>query len=212
MAAVVSFADRRKTTNSSAVDGGGIPSLESVSPEYAALRARRSELQAERNNVRTKLDELAVASAKRAVANGQPSNDRVAALAGLPTPPPQDDSAELYNNLADLDEALEIIDRKLVDARMVASTIIRERIAPRYGEIIGEIVDRLLVLRDVQMEYDALTDALNAADVAWSALGPMPLFRMLGVPRDREGVVAAYVREAAERGYFPKSRVPEDLR
>lgn len=196
-----------------------VPTLASVSPEYAALAAKKAELHDRRERLRA--DWIALGREERerssgggsSAASGRPSSNRVAALAGLaPPPPPAVRSSELYDQITDLGEAIALLDDKLNDARNLASVIVRERVTPRYRRIVGKLADRLLELREAQRQYEEFADALNAEGVAWAALRPMPLVRMLGDPRDKTSPIALFVLEASEYDLIPRSALPEDLR
>ena len=207
-------AEAAKTAPVRAIKFGGLPTLSDVSPEYAALVARRDELQAEQHGHRTELAEIS-----RAISAAAPATDRAARAArvidgdqaSLSVADLQQRRGGHQRRLADLDAALEVLDDRIREARMTASAIIRDRVEPQHRALVRTICDRLLALHDASRAYHEFVTELNDGQVAWSALRPMfPAF--LGDPRSAQGVVAIYLAEAANYGFIPAASIPAKLR
>jgi septal ring factor EnvC (AmiA/AmiB activator) len=203
-----------KTAPVRALKFGGLPTLSEVSPEYAALVARRDELQTEQAGLRTELGDIS-----RAIAAAAPATDRAARAArvidgdqaSLSLADLQERRAAHQRRLADLDEGLEVLDGRVREARMTASAMIRDRIEPQHRALVRTICDRLLALHEASRAYHKFATELNDGTVAWSDLRPMfPAF--LGDPGSAQSSVAIFLAEAANYGFIPAALIPAKLR
>lgn len=191
-----------------------IPALESI-PEYAALIAKRTEIERTRVGVQGEVDKLLRAISETTtpmavVKRGQ----RVAELLGDPAPADVPDNSKippLNQRLADLRIARVEIDRRISEARLAASRKICEAIKPEYGEVVRRLCMALLAVHEAHLDYRQFAGELNDADLAWSGyLTPMHP-QMLGDPRDPQSRLGIYLRDAVEHGLLDDSEVPDEL-
>lgn len=155
-----------------------VPSLESSSPEYAGLIAKRQELEqghrdlvAERSRLRKEI-EAAEGS------GGQRLSPGVAALLG-----DKEDSVtalslrlcEVFADIKDNEAATEILRRRLGDARDRASKIIRDGVRQEYASRVAAVTKAAAALHEARMNYLDLRWQFEAEDVSWTALGPLSI-------------------------------------
>lgn len=187
----------RKTT---AAEPFRVPSLAEASPEYATLLQKQADLlsrQSELNTERRAFEKQIAAMPS----DGQRVSSRVAELLGDPTdssPMLRKRSAEIRGELSALEEALEVIRRRLTDAKGPASSAICQTVRPEYGRRVAAVAKALEALALARADYDDLKNQFEAEDVAWSSLIPLSL-GFLGDPRD--GQIPRFMREVKEAGY-----------
>jgi len=105
---------------------------------------------------------------------------------------------ELRKHAADIEAAVEILQRHLADRRGQASAAVRAAVKDEYRRRVAAVAEALLQANVAHLELVEIIDQLERGDVAWTALGPMqPNF--LGDARD--GHVHRYLKEARELGY-----------
>jgi len=183
-----------------ATDAFVVPSLAEASPEYAALLQKQAELQARQSTLRDQRREVEREIAAQPVATMRVSA-RVAELLGdeLDSAPNlQRRLAEVRSAEHDVEEAIEIVRRRLADARGLASVAVCTAVRPEYARRVKAMVAAVTALQAAREDYDALVDELVVNDVQWTSLVPMhPTF--CGDRQD--GHLTRYLRDAKEAGY-----------
>jgi hypothetical protein len=176
-----------------------VPSLES-SPEYAALVAKRSALLERQSALREERREVET-QIKALPAPTHRTSQRVAEILG---DDPETDTllhkrlAEIRSAERDLEDALEIIRRRLAEARGPASVAVCAAVRPEYTRRVKAMVAAVTALRVAREDYESLLDDFIANDIAWTHLVPMqPTF--CGDRHD--GHLDRYLRAAKEAGY-----------
>ncbi|MGO7331748.1 hypothetical protein [Rhizobium leguminosarum] len=193
-----------------------IPTLDQVSAEYAELKQRYDAI----NRQLLEIFQRACAVAESIRQGGsdtqtvRPNALRVATILGEDPPTtPSSRTADMLRDLdaqeRDLKDALHLLTSRVSDLRMTASAAIREEVAPLHHQKVNRICVILLDLYEACADYEDFGDALNAREVAWSALNPM--FPSFCRPGDRYSVVAHYLKEAAAKGFVRKSDLPERI-
>jgi len=177
-----------------------VTSLAEASPEYAALLQKQSDLYAlqsklnnERRDLQKQIDESG--------STGPSVPARVAELLGDATdstPMLRRQAADIRAKLADVETAIEIVRRRLSDAKGPASQAACQIVKPEYGRRVAAIVKALEALAQVRADYDDLRNQLESEDIAWGSLVPMSL-GFLGEPSD--GHIPRFLKEAKEAGY-----------
>lgn len=110
----------------------------------------------------------------------------------------QKQAGEIRNQLADVEAALEIVRRRLTDAKGPASTAVCQTVRPEYARRVAAVAKALEALAVARADYDDLRNQFEAEDVAWSSLIPLSL-GFLGDSRD--GHIPRFMREVREAGY-----------
>jgi chromosome segregation ATPase len=183
-----------------AVDEFVVPSLAEASPDYAALVQKQAELQARQSALRDQRREV-----ERDIAAQPPTNLRVSARVAELLGDEADTGPNLQRRLTelrsaerDVEDAIEIVRRRLADARGMASIAVCAAVRPEYAKRVKAMVAAITALQAAREGYDALVDDLVAEDVAWTSMVPMqPTFC-----GDRlDGHLQRYIRNAAEAGY-----------
>ncbi|ADH91621.1 conserved hypothetical protein [Ancylobacter novellus DSM 506] len=176
-----------------------VPPLTSV-PAYAALAAKRAEMQdlqtASRRELR-KLERELTETPMPALRAG------VAALLGEATV----EQSGVHERIADLKRtdrdataALTVIDQRLREARSSASRVVCDEVRPEYARRVAALCRALEALAAERKAYDDLRGQLEAEDIAWSTLNPMSL-GWLGNPVDG-GHIGVFLKSAREAGYY----------
>ena len=177
-----------------------VPSLAEASPNFAALLqkqadllARQSELNREHREIKKQIE---------AAGNSGPRvSARIAELLGDDadsSPLLRKQAADIRNQLADVEGALEIVRRRLSDAKGSASAAVCQIVKPEYGRRVAAVAKALETLAEARADYDDLRNQFEAEDIAWTSLVPMSL-GFLGDPRD--GHIPRFMRDAKEAGY-----------
>lgn len=177
-----------------------VPSLSDASPDYAALIAKKTELQAKHSELtreRRTLEKAIAADTSRE------TPVRVAELLG---DEPGSKSlnrrriAEIASVASDIDAAIRVIDQRIRDAKGAASQLVCAATRPEYGRRVKAMVDAAKLLDAAHKHYDELRFQFEAEDVAWGSLIPMtPSF--LGGSNEPDRRLARFVREAEAAGY-----------
>lgn len=197
-----------------------------ANPEYAtwtakllALRERRAKLSEEREAI-YKRRALREQSAPRTSSVDQGMTESVAELLGVTNfahdPEDGELSARLQKiavELKDTNAAIDIAERRLIDARNKASQEICEKLKPAYTARVAALATALLAAHKANLELVAMTDELEAADLAWTYhLPPLMASRMVGSPHDKNSALAQWLQEAVDAGFVKKSEIPEALK
>ncbi|QDB99777.1 hypothetical protein [Mesorhizobium sp. 8] len=178
-----------------------VPSLEESSTAYAALIDKRQELDQLRSGLeRERSDLIQQIEADTRTA----STVRVAELLGdegdgFSKSHARARVAEIARQLGDIEQAHRVIRERLSVERGAASVKICDQVRAEYGRRVAAICKALEAANAAHREYEQLKNDLEAEDVAWTRLMPMPP-RFLGDVRD--GHVHRYLREAKEAGYY----------
>jgi hypothetical protein len=177
-----------------------VPTLADASPEFSALLQKQADLYAlqsklngDRRDLQKQID-AAGDSVPRVPA-------RIAELLGDEAdsvPMLRKQAADIRSQLADVEAALEIIFRRLNDAKGPASMAVCQTVKPEYGKRVVAVAKALEALAVARADYDDLRNQFEAEDVQWSSLIPLSL-GFLGDPRD--GHIPRFMREAREAGY-----------
>ena len=128
----------------------------------------------------------------------------------------QTDWREAYSKACDrrrlLLAALEEQKRFVKDQEVIASKIEAERAKPLYSEIVRELADKMTELGRVIEREIEFRDVLKQGDVQYSgSFTPMNI-ASLGDPRDIYSRLAAWLIEAAQRGYLSEKNIPQEWR
>ncbi len=221
----VSLFSRGGSRKVAAPEPVAVPSLEDVSDEYRDLVSRRqtlrgdiASLEREEGEVTDRLRELQAngrlrigtdfeAAAKRAA--------QVAELVGDAPPTPEDNPAlrlsQIRERLTHLREAARVIEERIQPARRVASLAACAQMEPIYRDRVAALCWAMVELHKANLAYAELIDAFDREEIAWSSLTPLTP-SWLGNPRDLEGRIPRYIREAREAGYVgPEIVAPASL-
>jgi chromosome segregation ATPase len=187
-----------------------------VSDEYAALIARRDELDRQRFHLEAEQSRLHTECSRIKPATADQEARILALVDGRDVDEARPDSPQqrftaVTQELNDLRKAQDVVRQRLVQARLNASKTICDQFAPEHQRRVRKIVDALLVLNDACADYAELADEFNDRDVAWSYLQPMQLTRY-GQPNSSVCMAGIYLRDAAQRGFIDASEIPSKLR
>ncbi|MCK1420716.1 hypothetical protein IVB14_05165 [Bradyrhizobium sp. 180] len=179
-----------------------VPSLADSSPEFAALIAKRQELEqnyAKLNTERSKLlEEIKAAKA----AGGEHLNSSVARILGDAA---KGSIGELSKRLRDIvtemsniEDAREVLYRRTGEARDKASKIVCSAVRHEYKRRLAALCDAARALEAAREDHDALIDDLEREDVRLGYLAPItPHF----MGDRREGRIFHFLKEVREKGY-----------
>jgi hypothetical protein len=139
---------------------------------------------------------------------------RVAVLLGEAPPEPAEDDArrtmELIQEISDIQAAKDSVMERLNIEHKHASALVIAAVKEKYKKAVAAICDRLIEANRANAEFHRIVDALSADGVSLGELRAMhPHF--IGLPQDKFNKVGCYVREAANYGLFPKSKIPSEL-
>lgn len=186
-----------------------IPTLESVSPTYSALLARRDALVEQAHALAAEgasvKDELAIQQ------RTETRNDPVAALvAGITYEVPAPVMERLGNierKRRLIDQALSEIGGKLVGERLAASRLAVAAFLPEQKALVTECVRHIADAVAAHSKLGKLRDRLERAGLDTSSLHD-PIREILGGPNRRDDHAGYLFRAAVSRGYIDKSAVP----
>jgi hypothetical protein len=189
-----------------------VPTLAEASPAYAELVARKSNLLASMQEAETQLrrDEAAF--------RARPSqmSEKVAVLVGDVAPgdstyPTAARIREQQVMIAAIRQAITVIETRLSAERGKASLAVCDQVRGEHKRLVRNMCAKLLDLRESMLAYQALADALNDKDIAWSPLSPSQLLA-LGHPLDSQGRLAMYLREKVKDGFLDSKEIPAQYR
>jgi hypothetical protein len=197
-----------------------VPSLATVSPEYAARLKRSEELGREHSAAVAEERRLAseLASAARANEDEVAKSGLAAVLEGrIPRFRVNEDDlraqhTEARHRIEDIVRSQRLLDQDISKKRAEASAIVCSQVQPEYKARVRALHAALLQARQAQLSLDDLTHVLNGADVAWvGTLEPLAA-TMLGHPNDNGSALAHWLRRARDAGYISADEIPEGLR
>ncbi|MCP3406210.1 hypothetical protein [Bradyrhizobium sp. CCGB01] len=181
-----------------------IPSLAEASPEFAALVQKRADLHTLQSKLNGELRDVQK-QIDAAGDKGPRVSARIAELLGDEAdsaPMLRKQAADIRAQLADVEAALEIVFRRLDDAKGPASTAVCQIVKPEYGKRVAAVAKALEALAEARAGYDDLRNQFEAEDVAWTSLIPLAL-GFLGDPRD--GQIPRFMKEVRGRAMFEKA-------
>ena len=154
-----------------------IPSLAEASPDYAVLLQQQADLLARQSEL-TK-ERRALEKQIAAIPNtGRRVSSRAAELLG-DSPDSESilrkKSAEIRGELSTFEEALEVLRRRLAEAKSPASQLVCSVVEPEYRRRVAAVVKAAIGLAAARSDYDDLRYQFEAEDIAWTGLGPLSL-------------------------------------
>lgn len=178
-----------------------IPSLESVSPEYAVLSKRYADLNARLLELDAESRDIHRAIAAEQLRNDR--GDRIAALAaGLAYQPPlsvRDRRAAIEAERRDISDAIHLLASELAEARRKASRIVVEQFAGEHRRLAREFFGHLAAAVDVHAKVGATRQAFVRAGVDPAGFTDFAA-ELFGSPSDRSSDVAMLFSDAKRRG------------
>lgn len=110
-----------------------------------------------------------------------------------------------------LQRAVEITERELTDARYAAALEAAAELRPHYTELVATVAAKLVELAPL-IEHEAeLRNRVHDAGIPHEYIDAHPLLR-LGVPRDQQGFIRAWLTGAVEKGHIKESDIPAEWR
>ncbi|MER9687143.1 hypothetical protein [Mesorhizobium sp. M0139] len=193
--------------------------LRDATPDYDKLAELCATLRSSAAKFDTEESELLTCLGSGAAKPHKAINARVADLLGdaadeSPDPLAEGIRARLteINSLRrDTRAALDIATARLQQARHAASKAICDSVATEYRARVQALAEALVTAHEANASLAEITNALEAADVAWVGILPPAPARMLGAPHDRGNRVGIWLREAASAGLIDKKSIPRDL-
>jgi hypothetical protein len=192
-----------------------IPSLDEVSPEYAKLTERHTQLMQRAADIDAEIRSVHSAMAERQVSHVNPQADRIAALIdGAQAPPPanlQDRIADLSLVRKDINDAINTLAVTLADERRKASRLIAAQFDTEHREMAVEFFGHLCAAASVHTRLEKLRLRFFRAGVDPSGLTDFAR-DIMGEPTSRTDTAAQILRDAIRKGYLPASSLPEEFR
>jgi len=190
-----------------------LPTLESVSPKYAELVARKVEL-----NERLRLAQDDVVRLTRSLAGSDMEvvgerEQRIASLVGDPPPALKSPILEKINTtkaeVAELKEAARLVDIRVREEWLKASAAVCELVQEQHRAIMLEMFSKASELHAVWVQHEALIDELRRAGVAISGLRSRSPDFCGRHPSAKDAELACWMREMIEAGFVERSDLPE---
>jgi hypothetical protein len=154
-----------------------VPSLAEASPAYAALLQKQVELQDRQSALREERRALERQLSALPQSTVQVSS-RVAEILGDEqdsAPMLRKQIAGLRSEESDLEAALEITLRRILEAKGQASTLVIATARDEYRRRVAAVTKAASALHEARMEYLDLRWQFEAQDVSWTALGPLSI-------------------------------------
>lgn len=193
------------------------PTLESVSPRYASLIAKRAQLTAEVDRLTAEGSRLQrlVYNAKDAPAVTDRAR-RVAELAGRTVPASRqgdrDRLADVTVDLDDAKEALRLVEVDLFAAHAEASRLLCDTLQPQSRALVRRMAKAAIEFHDAWREQDAFLDELHARGVALASLRPERPTWAGRHSKVRDGDLSIWLRDLVKAGHLSKDEIPEGHR
>jgi len=196
-------------------------SLASASPEMRALLMRRDELHRRRLAIQSDLEPVLERLRRGSHGEAPPavSAGVMAALGDLAEKilPRRRNStdeaiyADSRQELANLDEAIALLNFEIEKLVPPASVVIRERVREEHDRRAHALVHSLIEAGKRAADYQELADALNAERVWWAELEAVH-FPPLGNPADRHSPLRSYFRELLKGRHLTPRDLPAEWR
>lgn len=110
-----------------------------------------------------------------------------------------------------LKKAVEITEREVTTARYAAAKEVAEKVLPHYTELVAAIARKLVELGPLIEAEVGYRGRLHDAGIPGAYFDSHPLLR-LGVPRDQQGFIRAWLTGAVENGHIRESDIPAEWR
>ncbi|SDC02539.1 hypothetical protein SAMN05216337_100154 [Bradyrhizobium brasilense] len=179
-----------------------VPGLAESSPEYAALIAKRQELQERYSALNAERSKLRREIEAEKSKGGQRLSSDVAKLLG--DDPVDSVSAlskqlrEVTTEMGNIESAQEVLRRRIDEARNNASKVVCDTVRQEYQRRLGALCNAARALEAARQDLDALLDQLDAEDIRKDYLRVItPHF--MGDRRD--GKVGYFLKECAGAGH-----------
>jgi DNA repair exonuclease SbcCD ATPase subunit len=179
-----------------------VPSLGEADPTYAALVAKRDELNERYRGLNAERSRLGHEIEEAKAAGGERLNADVARLLG---DSPEGSVSELSRQLREvviemgnIESAQEVLRRRIDEARNIASKTVCATVRQEYQRRLGAVCDAAKILESAREQHDALLDDIEREDVSLAHLRPVRA-HFLGDRRD--GKVSHFLREVSEAGH-----------
>jgi len=171
-----------------------VPSLEEVSPDYAALTARhrdldglRARLEAEAADLRRQIAEDPAPQVPARVAEllGDEPDSRITRRQRL---------AEIRQELGAIETALAVLRQRVAEAKTEAGRAARAAVAPEFQRRLDAMCAAMRTLDAAHRAFDDLWREIEDAEIGPASLGPRPFF--LGGAREDTRRIASFLKEA----------------
>lgn len=155
-----------------------VPSLSEASPEYAALLAKRDELNVRQGELRRDIRE---AEAKLRQVNDTPGERLSAEVAALLGDSPdaafgmRAQISELRKRADETETAIEILERRIQAAKSPASALVVAASREEYRKRATAVLQAAAELQTARLEYLDLRWQFEAEDIQWTTLGPLTI-------------------------------------
>lgn len=110
-----------------------------------------------------------------------------------------------------LQKALEITGREVTTARYAAAKEAAEKLRLHYTELVAAIARKLVELGPLIEREVEFRSSVHDAGIPLEYIGSHPLAR-LGVPRDQQGFIRAWLQGAVERSHITEEGIPVEWR
>jgi hypothetical protein len=194
-----------------------IPTLRDVSPRYAEIEDRRTDLVLRMQGLEAERLRLARIVAEHRSAPGVAERDqRIATLAGVPLPALRPADMERLDavsaDLGEVKEAIRLVDIERNDAWLEASALLCDAVAERHSELQRDVFRAALDLHAAWSQHQAMLDGIRRTGAAFSRLRPeLPDF--LGRhPSNRADELAQWFRDLVKAGHATHDELPEAYR
>lgn len=118
--------------------------------------------------------------------------------------------AEIALRVRDIDDAVDILRRERETERNRASAVIRDRVAPQYKKLVGDLCRALVGAHQANVAYWQLIETLQNDGVATGGLGDHRA-GFIGAPRDRNSQLAMFLGQCVKDGLFAQKDMPKEL-
>jgi len=110
-----------------------------------------------------------------------------------------------------LQKAVEITERNLTQARYAAAQEVAEKLLPHYSKLVAVVAAKVVELSPLIEQEVEFRARVHDAGIPLEYIGSQPMAR-LGVPRDRNGYIRAWLQGCVERGHIRESDIPAEWR
>ncbi|MFB9984345.1 hypothetical protein ACFSQQ_16455 [Mesorhizobium kowhaii] len=196
-----------------------IPTLQSVSPEYARIASRLAELFDREHELNRRKSEIATAMSNwGATADGEHRNRVGDIIAGKPFEPRASVSEQFGAQIADIEEerrlnkeAIHQLQVQRAEEYTRASGLVCASLADEHRELAKTFYSQLATAAQTRVDIGLLRleiERSGASALSLSDVGD----DLLDGSLDRTGVIAQELRRGTRLGYLKAETVPEELR